>query len=238
MTIEALINKTDSFEIVRDAIAAILKTETVAQEALAVVEGLDPRLWRFRVFVDRSAPWQDWMNPPAAAQLDTSPIVNVALQTLSFNRSAGNIVERQRARGIYHVDCLGYGISQTDGAGGHIPGDQRAAQEAQRAARLVRNILMAADHAYLGLRGTVGGRWISSIQISAPSDPKAVQQVVGARLVFEVDFDERSPQVEGEPLCVVAANVVRTDTGELMIRAALQTDDALTEAELAALMTD
>ena len=46
-----LIDKLDTFEIVRDEIAAILATEIASQEALAAGEP-DPTLWRLRVFLE------------------------------------------------------------------------------------------------------------------------------------------------------------------------------------------
>jgi hypothetical protein len=42
---------------------------------------------------------------------------------------------------------------------------------------------------------------------------------VGARVALEVQFNEFSPQVQGETLELVSVQVKRTDTGELLVRA-------------------
>ena len=46
MTIQALIDKQDSFEIVRDKIGLILASESASQQALATAAAKDPDLWR------------------------------------------------------------------------------------------------------------------------------------------------------------------------------------------------
>lgn len=216
MTIPALIEKQDTFEIVRDQIAGILALEVSSQMALATAGGKDPDDWKLRIFAERSNPWEQLLNN----QDDQSPIVNVAYDSSNFDPSASNVVERQKAEGIFNIDCYGYGESQDVAAGGHLPGDREAAYVVHRALRLVRNILLAAEYTYLGLRGTVWGRWPQAITVLQPQiDNRAIQQIVGARLAFRVVFSEFSPQFDLETLELVAVDVKRTEDGQIVAEA-------------------
>jgi hypothetical protein len=209
--IQALIDKQDNAEIVRDEIAAILLAEAASQKALAVDAGKDPALWDLRVFTERSNPWEE-LNEDNA-----TPIVNVWWENENFNESASNTVSQQQADAVFNIDCYGYGISQDD-TEGHKPGDREAAFEAQRAVRLVRNILMASDYTYLGLRGLVWKRWPQSITIFQPQiSERNVDNVVGARLALGVKFNEFSPQYTGVTLELVSMKVYRKETGELLL---------------------
>ena len=142
-----LIDKQDNFEIIRDQIAAILTTEIASQQALATAAAKDPDEWKLRIFTERSNPWEQYLNNPEA---DPSPIVNVWFENDKFDPSGSNIDERQKTEAVYNIDCYGYGVSEDVIAGGHKPGDREAAFEVQKALRLVRNILMAAEYTYLG----------------------------------------------------------------------------------------
>lgn len=217
MTIAALIDKFDNFEIVRDQIAGILKLEVISQMALAVLAAKDPDDWKLRIFTERSNPWEELLNAPVT---DKSPIVNIWYDNSSFDESASNIMERQMAEAVFNIDCYGYGVSADIPAGGHTLGDKEAALEVQRALRLVRNILMAAEYTYLGLRGLVWQRWPRAITVFQPQqDGQQVQQVVGARIAFRVRFNEFSPQVPEETLELVAVDVKRTEDGEIVLEA-------------------
>ena len=132
----------------------------------------------------------------------------------------GNVVERQAHEAVYNIDCYGVGFSRDDPGGGHIPGDKDAALITQRAIRLVRNILMAADYTYLGLRGTVWRRWPQSITVFQPQiDSRPVSHVVGARIALRVEFNELSPQVTPETLELLTVDVKRTEDGEIVLEA-------------------
>jgi hypothetical protein len=205
-----LIDKRDNVEIVRDQVAAILKVELAHQQTLTTE--LQPR-----VFVERSLPWGEYLEVDARTR---APIINVWFEGETFDGSASNIVERQAAEATINIDCYGYGVS-VDGAGsGHVPGDQAAALEAQRAVRLARNILMAGVYTYLGLRGVVGKRWPRSIEMfQPPIDNRAVQRVVGARMALSVRFNEFSPQYVGEELETLLVEVRRAGTGEVLLLA-------------------
>jgi hypothetical protein len=215
VTIATLIDKQDNVEIIRDQIAAILAIESAAQVALAVAAAKpDPDEWKLRVYQERANPWEAF--PPKTT--DTSPVVNVWWDSSNFDMAASNIIERQKSPAIINIDCYGYGKSAGDGGGGHIAGDQKAAEVAQRAVRLVRNILMAAEYTYLGLRGTVWRRWTNSITLFQPQQGNQfVEQVVAGRIAFQVEFNEFSPQVVPETLELLTADIHRAEDGQLIV---------------------
>ncbi len=216
MTISALIDKQDNFEIVRDRIAVILATEVASQTALATADGRNPNDWKLRIFSERSNPWEQLLNE----QTDRSPIVNVGFDSSSFDLTASNISDRQKTEGVFNIDCYGCGISSDVVNGGHNPGDKGAALEAHKALRLIRNILMADEYTYLGIRGVVWRRWTQSITVFQPQlDARQLQQIVGARLTLRVVFNEFSPQFVAEALESVSVNVIRTEDGEIVVQA-------------------
>lgn len=216
MTIQTLIDKQDNAEIVRDQIAAILALESAAQQALATAATKDPAGWELQVYTERSNPWEKWLNDQTT---DTAPIVNVWYDTATYNEAASNVVERQATEATFNIDCYGLGVSEDDGAG-HKPGDREAAFEVQRAIRLVRNILMASEYTYLGLRGLVWQRWPQSVQVFQPaSGDRIIQQIVAARLAFRVRFNEFSPQYVGQALELLSVDVKRTEDGQIVAEA-------------------
>lgn len=214
MTIAALIDKQDNAELIRDQIAGLLAIETDSQVRLAAAAGkYDPQEWALRIYQERSNPWENLADGGA-------PVVNVWWDSSSFDMGAGNTVEYQKCSGTYNIDCYGYGVSADNPAGGHTAGDRQAAETAQRAARLVRNILMSDGYTYLALRGTVWRRWCESINIFQPQqDNQNMYQVVGARVVFKVEFNEFAPQYIPQTLEAVAVDVQRTEDGQVVIQA-------------------
>jgi hypothetical protein len=212
--ITTLIDKLDGFEIVRDQILTILVSEIASQQALAVTAGKDPDLWKIRVFSERSNPWEIWLND----QSDLSPICNVWVDNMVFPEGSGNVVERQKNECIYNLDCYGCDVSADDGGTGHTAGDRGAAYTAHRAIRLIRNILMSAEYRQLGLPPrTVWKRWINSITPFQPEfNNRTVQQVVGARIAFRVEFNELSPQHVAETLEYISTIIRRQEDGEIL----------------------
>lgn len=215
MTLQALIDKRDTFEIVRDQIAAILTLEVANQMALASAAGENPELWNVAVYSERSNPWEMPLNDITTPK----KWVNVWFDATNFDPSASDPVKRQKSQTVYNVDCYGVGVSSDDPAGGHNPGDREASFVMQRCVRLVRNILMASENTYLQLpRGKVWGRWINSITSFQPQmDSNTVQQLVASRISFRVEFNEFSPQFEGEPLELLTAQVKRAEDGQVII---------------------
>ena len=216
--IDRLITGQDSSEIVRDQIAAILLAESASQQALAplAVPPADPEDYKLRVFVERTNPWAEWIDSPEEDPAPKIPIVNVWVDSITYDMASSNVVERQKAVVVYNIDVYGYGLAEDVPGGGHAVSDEQAAIEAQRAARLCRRILMAATYTYLGLRGTVWRRWPQSMTFFQPQiDARPVSRVQAARIAFQVDMNEWSPQVHGEPLEALVATVKRSPNGEI-----------------------
>ena len=211
-----LIDKQDAFEIIRDQIAAILVLEVVNQKALAVIAAKDPALWDLKVYIERSNPFEAFQNDNP----DVTPIVNVWFDNEQFDKGSSNLVERQKGTGVFNIDVYAVGVSQTDGTG-HKPGDQEAALEAQRAIRLVRNILMAAENAYLQLtRQTAWDRIPQAITLFQPTvGEQPVQNVMGARLALNVSYNEFSPQVSGDIMETLNVDIKRTEDGQIVAEA-------------------
>lgn len=220
--LDTLIDKQDNFEIIRDQIAAILTSEVANQMVLAAAAAKDSALWKLRIFTERSNPWEQWIDIDDST--DLSPIIDVWYDNGNFPGAKGGTVDRQAHEAIYNLDCYGVGVSADVPAGGHDPGDKEAAFEAQRAVRLVRNILMAAINTYLqtakgsGLR--VWQRWPESITVFQPQlDNQAIQHIVAARIALKVTFNEFSPQVTPETLELLTVDVKRIEDGQIVLEA-------------------
>ncbi len=213
--IPSLIDKQDSFEIVRDKIAAILLNESASQQALAIAAAKNPDLWKLRVFLERSNPWEIWLNDDS----DKSPIVNIWYDSSQFDKSSSNVVERQSTTTVYNIDIYGYGVSSAT-LDGHNPGDKLAVLESHRGTRLVRNIIMSGIYTYLDLRGLVWSRFLRNVTtFQAQQEINSVQHVVASRIALEVVFNEFAPQYEPQILEELHVDVCRKETGELYIEA-------------------
>lgn len=209
-----LIDKQDTFEIVRDQIALLLANEIANQKALAIAASKDPALWDVKIYIERSNPWEQYLNDNP----DTTPIANVWFDSEQFDMGKSNLVARQHANGTFNIDCYGYGASSDDGTGQKVS-DKESALEVQRALRLIRNILMAAENTYLQLpRGTAWDRVPQSITAFQPEiDNRAVQNIHGARIAFNVSYNEFSPQVEGDNLEFLSIDVKRSEDGQVIV---------------------
>ncbi|MNJ44349.1 hypothetical protein D3C77_393970 [compost metagenome] len=208
-----LIDKQDTFEIVRDRIAEIIATESAEQQALAITAGKDPSLWQLAVYTERSNPWDD-------EGVNDEVIVNVWFESASPDDRASNTVERQTMVGQFNIDVVGFGESR-DTLTGHAPGDEAAARAAARGLRLVRNTLMASYYTYLGtdLRGMVGQRWVSNVTSFQPqATGRGLAQSVGARLTLSVRYDEFSPQYPPVQLEYMANQITRAPDGRLLVQ--------------------
>lgn len=215
--ITALIERQDNFEIVRDKIAEIIAEESLGQQALALAANKNPDDFKLRVFTERSNPWEEYLGDPKDTRFDPTPLVNIQWDKSEDDAKSSNTVERQKVSATYHIDCYGVGIGAA-ADGGQLPGDESAALEAQRAARLVRSILMAGAYTYLGMRGVVWGRWRTGAQsFLPPRDERPTNHVRAVRVILRVDFNEFSPQIEGTPLALITVRIVRGLTGEVTL---------------------
>lgn len=214
-----LIDKLDTFEIVRDQIALLLANEIANQKALAVAAAKDPALWDVKIYAERSNPWEQFLNENPV----TTPIANVWFDSETFDMSRSNVVERQTAVGTFNIDIYGYGVASEDGTGQKVS-DEQAALEANRAIRLIRNILMAAENTYLQLtRGTAWDRMPQSITVFQPEiDNRAIQGIRGARFALNVTYNEFSPQVTGDNLELLSIDIKRAEDGSILAEADYQ----------------
>jgi hypothetical protein len=217
--IDTLINKQDNFEIVRDQIGAILTLESIEQQRLAVLATLDPADYKLEVYLERSNPYEKWLNNLDLDKAESCPIISVWYDSSTMDLGKSNMIDRQMYEATYNIDCYGYGISKAT-TDGHDAGDEVSAKECQRAVRLVRNILMSANYRFLGLQGTVWDRWVASINMFQPnSDLPNVQKISASRLAFRVNFSEFAPQITPEDLELLSVDINRASDGMLYAEA-------------------
>lgn len=221
--IQQLINKQDTFEIVRDRVALILAQESAQQQQLAILAGEDPELWRLRVFIERTNPWEFLRVDNGSPLEDQPPVVCVWFDTSSIDARASQTIDRQQMEASFNIDVYGVGVTELlPDRLGHIPGDEAAAKEAQRGARLVRNILMADSYVTLGIDrslGLVGQRHISTIQAFQPEFANQnACQLAGLRLTLLVKLAELAPQTPAVVLEELTT-IVRNESGEIIIDA-------------------
>lgn len=211
--IATLIDKLDNFERIELEIAAILFVESERQSVLAAEAGKDPQLWRLNVYADADTPIGDWLTDEPQ---DRAPIVNVVFDSDSVDEGASNSIDQQKLQGVFNIDCYGFGVA-TSVMGGHKPGEVMARLEAERCARLVRNILMADSYAQLGMRGiVVGRRHIARTAFQPQIDERPVQNVRAIRFALRVDFYESSPQTAPVELELVGVTVKRAADGKIL----------------------
>lgn len=213
-----LITKRDNFEIIADQIAQILTNEIANQIQLATAS-TDPNVnaddYRLRIYREHFTPWEVVLNSQSAES--RQPLVNIWFDSSSFDKTSSNISQQQKCTATYNIDCYGLGLSQDVATGGHVDGDEDAARQVHRAIRLVRNILMAAENTYLGMRGTVWHRWPQSITPFQPQiDGQQVQKVMGSRIAFSVEFNEFSPQVVPETIEEIGVDLQRASDGSII----------------------
>jgi len=213
--ITTLIDKLDNFEAIRDQIAAILVIESANQVVLAAAKPI-PNAWALRVYTERTIAFEQWLNDPSDDD-KLIPIINVWFDTAGVDPDASNVVGRQKYSGTFNIDCYAYGEAESDGAG-FTAGDQNAALNAQRAARLVRNILKASSNIYLQLRNLVWSTRVKSItQFQPELNGSAAQNIMAIRIAFDVDYSEFSPQFEPETLENIFIEVKRDTDGKVLV---------------------
>lgn len=224
--ITTLIDKHDNFEIVRDRLVEILLVESAAQQVLAAAADptpKDPDQWKLRVFSEASDPWEQFLPvdaPDEAMPAFVVPIVNVWFdsESLQPGRSTANT---QVFDGTFHLDCYGYGISQETDTG-HVPGDTAAVGEAQRAARIVRNIIMAGQYFTLGFptkaQQFVWGRRVDAVDAFFPGmSEKRGFHVCAMRVTVHVEFSEFAPEYQPVLLEELNIQIRRTAEGEVFL---------------------
>ena len=204
--ITTLIDKQDSNEIIRDQIAAILAVEIANQKALAIIAGKDnPDDYFFSVYIERSKPWES----------GNMPLVNVLFDNDRFDNKNSNRVDRQRSVGTFYIDCYATKETTDDNAG-----DELSSKEADRIARLARNIIMAGEYTYLALgydelgvgNNLVTSRYVIRREKFQPDiRNEAYENIIACRLTIEIEYDELSPQAEMEDFELLIHSCIRDD---------------------------
>jgi hypothetical protein len=214
--IEQLIDKQDTFEIVRDEIAAIIELEKENQKSLAIEADKNPALWDFDVYVERSNPWELIENPLNGEILSETPLINIYFDQMSFDDSASNFIEQQKADAVFTIDCLSAKNHLRDKTDTITRGDKLASFDAQRIVRLVRNIIMAAEYSYLGLQGIVSWRGFQSVTMFQPNiNDHPAQNVIGCRMNLAVNFIETSPQIQPVTIELISLQCERDSDGKI-----------------------
>jgi len=189
--------------------------EIANQQTLATAAGRDADLWKIRFYLERSNAWEQFVNIEEIT--DFSPICNIWFENATYDMSQGNTVKRQTSESLFNFDCYAVGRSAADGTG-HLAGDKEAALNAHRAARLVRNIIMAGENAYLGLQGTVGRRWPQNLTVLQPEmEGRSVQHIICARFTLRVHHNEVSPQYSGEIMEQINTTIKRASDGQILV---------------------
>lgn len=208
-----LIQKEDGFEQVRDAIAAILATESAAQQVLAIDAALDPEPWDFRVYSERVDPWETFRDKTD----DSRPVVNIWYDSSSYEMGASNVATRQKTDpSRFNVDVYTSAVS-SETVGGHTPGDEAASKRAHHVVKLARNILMHDKYKYLGLRGLVWRRWVGQITAFQPSSGnQPLNRIAACRLVLEVEHIETIELEDHETLEILNIKLKHEPDGQII----------------------
>lgn len=219
--IPTLIDKQDTFEIVRDMIGFILLTERDSQKALALAANKDQALWDFDVYTERSNPFAG-----LAEKTDGKPIVHISWDTSDNELGQSNVAGRQRYNGLYNIDIIARGVAVDRSAtgDGQLLGDQQAFENAQRVARLVRNILMATPYRHLDMVGTVANVFVTQMQSyrPEPEKPSFAPNIAGVRISFNVTFNEFAPGVELSVIEELNIKMYRESDGKLLLESEFQ----------------
>lgn len=204
--VDELIRTPDNVEIIRDQICGILSLETAHQYELAV-DSADPvaRDYKIEVYLENDEPW--------ALQTEEDnhyPLLNVSLQSVGSANGSTNTNSTNR-RAIFFIDCYATGTFDGTGLSGRM-----AVIKAWKTARIVRNILEAANYAYLGLRGVVTRRTVTELETGMPNSNNAAVRVCVVRMKLEVEFNEVSPQVKGVEIAPISL-AIKDDTGLVVV---------------------
>jgi hypothetical protein len=184
--ITELIADPDNVEKILDHIGGFIKGEALNQYELAQeAERADAVDFDFRVFIENARPYE------TEEGICEKPIINIMLSKavpMEGNARVGN----QKEKATFIIDCIAFGND-----GGDTWDEKAAARRAWKAARIIRRILTSEQYAYLGLRGVVGSRVVSSIETGTPDMESAALAVVAARITLEVQFVELAINTSG-----------------------------------------
>ena len=205
--VNELLSTPDNVEIIRDQLCGILALECAHQYELAQ-EGHSTVAEDFniKVYLENDEPWE----LQTEEDKDVFPLVNVSLQ--GAKSDSGSTSTNSTARtATFFVDCYASGIFDGSGLSGRM-----AVIKAWKTARIVRNILEAANYAYLGLRGVVSKRAITDFETGMPKTQNAAIRVCVVRLKLDVSYTEVSPQVSGVEIDPISLSIT-DDTGLVVV---------------------
>lgn len=162
-----------NFELVRDQIGAIIKTELAGQ---VVLQPTEEAIKDVKVFIDR-------LVVSNKAEL---PLINIFLDTGNFNNQD---VEAQDGVYIFNIDFYVSGKSGSNEA----RGDTRSLRDLQRLMGVIRAIIQSAKYLTLGFEApSVLHRSIKSLLISDPTTSQDGSNISQGRLTLEVRLVEEA----------------------------------------------
>ena len=213
--INELLNEKDNSEKIRDTIAAILLCEIQNQKELAIANNIEDKDdFNIHVFLENLRPWELVKDEK---ENNPFPLVTVNMGLIQESEKPGSTINNFKYDGQYYIDCYGCGNAIPENMDeGYIPDDYLAALRAWKTARVVRNILMSGIYTYLGIREIVSRRRIISMaSIVPPNVSESAITVMAVRIIFEVNFSEKSPQAQ--PTTLEAVSFTTNDlNGELV----------------------
>jgi hypothetical protein len=188
--IQQLIDTPDMVEVVRDQIAAVLSLELQNQYVLANERSLSyAKEYNIPVYVENGRPYE------ASGDKRLLRFVNVLLPKVIVPVTNAR-VGGQKEQAFFFIDCVACGNDT-----GTFRDDKSECFRVWKITRIVRRILMATEYAYLGLRGVVGSRIITSIEDGTPEksdiDRESAIFYVVVRITLEVQFIERYIDTDG-----------------------------------------
>lgn len=218
--LQTLIDKQDTFEIVRDQIGAILVAELVNQRTLAVAASKDPLDWTMSIYVERQQPLEQWLDSGVSQAAPQRPVVSIWLDNMNLDTSVSSkSAAKQVYEATFNVDIYAQGFTSDNPAGGHVAADFAARTGCHAAVRLVRNILAAPQNRYLQLRGLVWAHpSFENFEFREPAidDPLQGMSIWAGRGRFNVKFNESAPEFTGDT--IEAIEVTVSDDGLLFVQ--------------------
>ena len=154
--INKLIDKKDTFEIIRLKIASILKYELENQKKLAKEQGKDDNKYNIDIYVERINPWLIYSNEINGGEKGVLPLVNITFESDNLTQSGSMNTVRQKSQGTFYIDCYAFKNKSFD-----ENADEASSKEADRISTIIRNILMYSGYLCLGLEGLVVRRYIT-----------------------------------------------------------------------------
>ena len=216
MTIELLKNP-DNFELIRDQLGFILKTEFANQKRLADADDsiTDKAPYNVSVFIERSDPWNVKIN---------KPFVNIRFISMHYIQKGSDQFKTQKFKATYHADCYTSATARSTGLG-HEVADKRAIVSTHHTAKMVRNILSAGEYESLGFSKGLDfilKNWVQDIVKLHPTEGEVERQIESpvhaTRVVYCLEISETSPQLTAMEIEGIDM-VIHRESGEVLTRA-------------------